>query len=178
MREIMKPTVNGMETEGHPYSGFLYAGLMITPQGEPKVLEFNCRMGDPETQPILMRLQSDLVSLCLSALQGQLHKTQAQWDSRCSLSVVLTAGGYPDHYKKGDPIQGLDKITNSSIKVFHGGTKLIDGNIVTDGGRVLAVTALGDTLMDAKNQAYSAVKQIDWPNCYYRKDIGYRALQE
>ncbi|MCK5893887.1 MAG: phosphoribosylamine--glycine ligase [Endozoicomonadaceae bacterium] len=174
MKEVIIPTVRGMATEGHRYSGFLYAGLMIDQQGLPKVLEYNCRFGDPEIQPILMRLKSDLVSLCLAGAEGRLNEITAEWDSQAALGVVMAAGGYPKAYNKGDPIQGFDNTGNA--KVFHAGTRLDDKQVVTHGGRVLCVTALGDTVADAQTNAYAGVKQIDWKECYYRNDIGHRAI--
>ena len=174
MNEVIIPTVEGMAKEDAPYTGFLYAGVMVTADGTPKVLEFNCRFGDPETQPIMMRLQSDLVELCQSALAGELDKTEAEWDSRPALGVVLAAGGYPDSYEKGDVITGLDNITDA--KVFHAGTKDNDSNTVTNGGRVLCVCALGDDIKQAQNSAYAAVSKIHWNNVYFRKDIGHRAI--
>ena len=174
MNEVIVPTVEGMAKEGAPYTGFLYAGVMVTADGTPKVLEFNCRFGDPETQPIMMRLQSDLVELCQSALAGELDKNEAKWDPRPALGVVLAAGGYPDSYEKGDAITGLDNITDA--KVFHAGTKDNDGNTVTNGGRVLCVCALGDDIKQAQEDAYAAVNKIHWNNVYFRKDIGHRAI--
>ena len=176
MREVIEPTVEGMADEGHPYTGFLYAGLMITPNGSPKVIEYNCRLGDPETQPILMRLQSDLVELCLAATKGQLDQRDSQWDDRAALGVVMAAGGYPDKYRKGDVIQGLDGLDSDACKVFHAGTSEQDGQIVTSGGRVLCATALGNTVAEAQASAYRAVKAIHWDNAYYRSDIGFRAI--
>lgn len=174
---VIKPTVHGFIQSGHPYQGFLYAGLMITPAGEPKVLEFNCRFGDPETQPILMRLRSDLSQICWDTARHQLIPQQLEWDTRSALGVVMAAGGYPDKYSKGDEITGLDSVTSPNTKVFHAGTSMkSDGEIVTSGGRVLCVTALGDDVADAQASAYDAVKKIYWSNVYYRNDIGYRAL--
>lgn len=174
MKEVIVPTVKGMADEGAPYTGFLYAGLMIAPDGTPKVLEFNCRFGDPETQPIMMRLQSDLVALCQAALRQQLDRVSAEWDPRPALGVVLAAGGYPDSYRKGDVISGLDKVRGA--KVFHAGTASRDGAIVTNGGRVLCVCAMGDDIKQAQNAAYTAVADIHWQDMFYRKDIGYRAI--
>ena len=177
MREVIEPTVAGMADEGHPYTGFLYAGLMITPNGSPKVIEFNCRLGDPETQPLLMRLRSDLVQLCLAATQGGLGRQQCDWDERPALGVVMTAGGYPAKYRKGDAIAGLDDVDADGIKVFHAGTQQEDnGRVTTAGGRVLCVTALGDDVATAKHNAYAGVRQIHWADAYYRNDIGFRAL--
>ena len=176
MREVIEPTVQGMADEGQPYTGFLYAGLMITPNGSPKVIEYNCRLGDPETQPILMRLKSDLVQLCLAATKGQLDQQDSQWDERAALGVVMAAGGYPDKYRKGDVIQGLDGLDSDVRKVFHAGTREQDGQVVTSGGRVLCATALGNTVAEAQANAYSAVKAIHWDGACYRTDIGFRAI--
>ena len=176
MKEVIEPTVNGMAAEGNPYTGFLYAGVMVAPDGTPKVLEYNCRFGDPETQPIMMRLKSDLVELCLAALDGKLDTQKADWDERCSVGVVLAAGGYPDAYQKGDEIHGLPKEEYPDKKVFHAGTAEKDGKIVTNGGRVLCAVALGDTVTQAQAEAYKLVKQISWNNVYYRTDIGHRAI--
>ena len=175
MREVIEPTVRGMAAEGHPYTGFLYAGLMIGSDGTPKVLEYNCRFGDPETQPIMMRLQSDLVALCNAALDGELDAISTQWDPRPSLGVVLAAGGYPASYNKGDIIEGLPAETQDS-KVFHAGTAEKGGQIVTNGGRVLCAVALGDSVAEAQKQAYQLVDQIHWNGMYCRRDIGYRAI--
>ena len=174
MQEVIIPTVQGMSREGTPYTGFLYAGLMIDAEGTPKVLEFNCRFGDPETQPVLMRLQSGLVELCLAATRGELDNVEAQWDSRPALGVVMAAGGYPEAYHKGDEIIGIEQVSNA--KVFQAGTRMEDGKTVTNGGRVLCVTALGNTIREAQQRAYEGVKAIKWSNAYYRTDIGYRAV--
>lgn len=176
MREVIEPTVQGMAADGIPYTGFLYAGVMIDPAGVPKVLEFNCRFGDPETQPIMARLQSDFVGLIEAALDERLHEVTAEWDTRASLGVVLAAGGYPDAYRKGDVISGLDKAANLDGKVFHAGTELKDGQTVTNGGRVLCAVGLGDTVTEAQANAYALVKEIDWADVYYRTDIGHRAV--
>lgn len=176
IKEVIEPTIKGMADEGHPYTGFLYAGLMIDDNGTPKVLEFNCRFGDPETQPIMMRLQSDLVELCNDAIDQNLAGKSVQWDDRVAIGIVMAAGGYPDSYNKGDTITGLPQTPESDRKVFHAGTKQDNGNIVTNGGRVLCVVALGDSVKQAQTDAYELVKQINWPNVYYRKDIGYRAI--
>ena len=176
MREVIVPTVQGMQQDGYPYTGFLYAGLMIAPDGTPKVLEYNCRFGDPETQPIMMRLKSDLAALCLAALDQKLDQTTAQWDERAALGVVLAAGGYPDNYGKGFKIAGLDSCDTPECKTFHAGTAEQDGEVVTSGGRVLCVTALGDTVTQAQATAYAAVNKICWQDIYYRTDIGYRAI--
>lgn len=177
MAEVMRPTVAGMATEGLPYCGFLYAGLMIAADGTPKVLEYNCRFGDPETQPILMRLNSDLVELCLAALEGRLGEMQVTWDPRAALGVVMAAGGYPDTYEKGHVIQGLEAAAQvRDTKVFHAGTALKAGQTITQGGRVLCVTALGETVSAAQTRAYQAVDRIHWLNSYHRRDIGHRAI--
>jgi len=176
MREVIRPTIKGMAAEGMPYTGFLYAGLMVAPDGTPKVLEFNCRFGDPETQPIMMRLKSDLVTLCEAALDGTLNKLSAEWDGRVALGVVLAAGGYPGEYKKGDVIAGLPPFPSDHVKVFHAGTAEQDGKLVTHGGRVLTVTALGDSVADARLRAYHISEGIRWPGRFYRKDIGWRAV--
>ena len=178
MREVINPTVRGMAAEGNPYTGFLYAGLMIDPSGNPKVIEFNCRFGDPETQPIIMRLQSDLVELCEAALAGKLDTTEAHWDSRAALGVVIAAKGYPGDYPKGDRITGLGGLDTECLKVFHAGTREDEGAIVTNGGRVLCVTALGETLVVARQRAYDAVQQIQWNGCFSRSDIGWRAFSK
>ncbi|MBI5612722.1 MAG: phosphoribosylamine--glycine ligase [Gammaproteobacteria bacterium] len=176
MREVIEPTVRGMAAEGHPYTGFLYAGLMIAPDGTCKVLEYNCRFGDPETQPVMMRLQSDLVALVEAALDGKLDAVEARWDSRAALGVVMAAKGYPGTYPKGDVISGLAGTDAADTKVFHAGTALTDGQVVTHGGRVLCVTALGDTVATAQTRAYQVVKRISWSGAHYRRDIGYRAI--
>ncbi|MDF1760157.1 MAG: phosphoribosylamine--glycine ligase [Coxiellaceae bacterium] len=178
LKQVIEPTVNAMQANGTPYTGFLYAGLMISPEGKPVVLEFNCRLGDPETQPILMRLQSDLAELCLAAIDGALNKVSTQWDPRVALDVVLCAGGYPFSYNKGDTISGLDTIDNDQVKVFHAGTAQKDGDVVTAGGRVLAVCALGEDIIKAQQSAYQAAEKINWSERFYRHDIGYRALQQ
>ena len=176
MKEVIEPTVRGMQQEGHDYTGFLYAGLMIGADGTPKVLEYNCRFGDPETQPIMLRLKSDLVDLVEAALDGKLDTVTADWDTRASLGVVMAAGGYPDAYAKGKEIHGLDGVDSDTVKVFHAGTTSKEGVVVTSGGRVLCVTALGDTVSEAQQRAYEAVKKISWDDAYYRTDIGYRAV--
>lgn len=176
MKEVITPTVLGMAEEGHAYTGFLYAGLMIAEDGTPKVLEFNCRFGDPETQPILLRLKSDFVELCLAAIQKGLHKVRTDWDRRAALGVVMAAGGYPETYEKGHLISGLPQEEQEGFKIFHAGTKIQEGKVVTNGGRVLCVTALGDSVREAQANAYEMVKQISWKGVYYRTDIGYRAV--
>lgn len=175
MDEVIIPTVRGMASEGNRYTGFLYAGLMINANGEPKVIEYNCRFGDPETQPIMLRLQSDIVALCLAAIDGKLDSTHADWDPRPAVGVVLAAGGYPSAYNKGDVISGIPD-GNSTGKVFHAGTQLENGNLVTNGGRVLCATAMGDTVSAAQQLAYSIAKQIKWKDAFYRTDIAYRAI--
>jgi phosphoribosylamine--glycine ligase len=192
INEVIRPTVDGMAAEGNDYTGFLYAGVMIDKHGTPKVLEYNVRFGDPETQPIMMRLESDLVEHCLQAIAGELDKAKATWDERTSLGVVLAAGGYPDDYNKGDIISGLEnfepkksrsekskpeKIDNRTIKVFHAGTSIKDGKIITNGGRVLCVCALGNSVTEAQKKAYEAISAISWDRVYYRTDIGYRAVE-
>jgi len=176
MDEVIYPTIKGMAAEGMPYSGFLYAGIMIAPDGTPKVLEFNCRFGDPETQPIMMRLRSDLVELCLAALDKRLDQVTAEWDARASVGVVLAAGGYPNAYDSGVEIHGLPQHEVADQKVFQAGTAEKDGAIVTAGGRVLCAVALGDTVTEAQKNAYELVGQISWKDMFYRKDIGYRAI--
>ncbi len=177
MRDVIEPTLRGMAQEGAPYTGFLYAGVMISPDGVPKVLEFNCRFGDPETQPVMMRLRSDLVDLCEAALDRRLHHMQADWDPRPALGVVLAAGGYPDTYRKGDIISGLSVATSEATKVFHAATVEENDGIATSGGRVLCVCALGNTVTEAQAHAYARVQRIHWDGMYYRIDIGYRAIQ-
>ena len=176
MEQIIWPTVRGMAAEGNIYTGFLYAGLMIDADGNPKVIEFNCRFGDPETQPIMLRLQSSLVTLVEAAVAGTLDQVSAQWDPRCSLGVVLAAGGYPADYAKGDVISGLEEAVSDNGKVFHAGTALKDGQVVTSGGRVLCATALGETVKAAQQGAYELARQISWKGSFYRSDIGYRAI--
>lgn len=176
MREVIMPTLDGMAADGIPYTGFLYAGLMISPNGAIKVLEFNCRFGDPETQPIMMRLKSDLVDLCLAALAGELDKTTSDWDDRAALGVVLAAGGYPDAYQKGAVISGLAADDSDDCKIFHAGTSQVGDDIVTSGGRVLCACALGDDIATAQRKAYELAAKIDWNGIYYRTDIGFKAL--
>lgn len=176
MREVIEPTIRGMSEEGREYVGFLYAGVMITGDGTPKVLEFNCRFGDPETQPIMMRLKSDLVDLCQAALDGKLNQVTADWDQRAALGVVLASAGYPASASKGDVISGLNNDFQAGTKVFHAGTAQQDNFVVTAGGRVLCVTALGETVEDAQQSAYQAVVEINWDGMFYRKDIGHRAI--
>ncbi len=178
MREVIEPTLKGMASEGHPYSGFLYAGLMISPSGDIKVLEYNCRFGDPETQPIMMRLKSDLVDLCLAALAGELDKTSTEWDERSALGVVLAAGGYPGSYAKGQIISGMPAHENFESKVFHAGTAQIGDDVVTNGGRVLCACALGNSIQEAQTNAYQLAKVIQWNDIYYRTDIGFKAIRK
>jgi phosphoribosylamine---glycine ligase len=187
MREVIEPTLRGLRHDGNPYVGFLYAGLMIADDGTPNVLEFNCRFGDPETQPILMRMKSDLVELCEAALAGGLDRIQPQWDSRAALGVVMAAGGYPDGYRQGDTISGLDVAARLPGKVFHAGTRDAGSpnagspnsgsKIVTAGGRVLCAVGLGNTVSDAQRQAYDLVDAIHWHLVQYRRDIGHRAIE-
>ncbi len=174
--EIIYPTVRGMAAEGNVYTGFLYAGLMIDKSGAPKIIEYNCRFGDPETQPILLRLESSLVLLIEAALAKALDKVEAQWDPRPSLGVVLASGGYPADYSAGHEIHGLDAAAKLDGKVFHAGSSLKDGKIINTGGRVLCATAMGDTVADAQANAYKLAEKISWEGSFYRKDIGYRAI--
>jgi phosphoribosylamine--glycine ligase len=176
MDEVILPTVRGMAAEGNDYTGFLYAGLMISPAGDPKVIEYNCRFGDPETQPIMLRLQSDLVALCAAALDGELDRATARWDSRCAIGVVLAAGGYPGDYAKGLPISGLDYAFPEHVKVFHAGTTVRGDTVVTNGGRVLCVTALGEDIAAAQRSCYDAAGHIQWDGVTRRNDIGWRAI--
>jgi phosphoribosylamine--glycine ligase len=176
MKEVIEPTVAGMAAEGNDYTGFLYAGLMIAADGTPKVIEYNCRFGDPETQPIMIRLQSDLAALCLSALEGKLNECTTEWDPRPSVGVVLAAGGYPASYRKGDVINGFPN-DESIGKVFHAGTTLENGDVKTNGGRVLCATALGNSVTEAQAKAYQLTHAIEWDDVYYRDDIAYRAIE-
>ena len=177
MAQVILPTIAGMQADGMPYRGFLYAGLMIDREGNPRVIEYNCRFGDPETQPIMLRLKSDLNALCLAALDGELASHRADWDPRPAMGVVMAAGGYPGSYGKGMPIQGLDAVDGADLKVFHAGTAQADGQVVTSGGRVLCVTALGDTVGQARDLAYQGVDLISWDNVTFRRDIGWRAIE-
>lgn len=177
METVIRPTLRGMAEQGMPFTGFLYAGLMIAPDGEAKVLEFNVRLGDPETQPIMMRLQSDLPDLCLAAVNGKLNQVKAHWDSRPAIAVVLAAGGYPNSYSKGHAITGLDSTGNADFRVFHAGTALKNGAVVTSGGRVLCVCALANSVREAAAAAYSGCEKIHWDGSFYRHDIGYRAIK-
>ena len=176
MREIIMPTINGMAADGTPYTGFLYAGLMIDADGQPRTVEFNCRMGDPETQPIMMRMKSDLVDLLEHAIDGTLDRAEVSWDRRAALGVVIAAGGYPDEPRSGDPITALPTDTDDCV-TFHAGTQTVDGNTVTSGGRVLCVTALGDSVRAAQRRAYEAVAQVRFDGAQYRTDIGHRAIK-
>jgi len=177
MREIIQPAITGMAEDGHPYIGFLYAGLMVDAAGNPRTLEFNCRLGDPETQPILIRLKSDLLDLIEHALTGTLDQAEAEWDRRCALGVVIAAANYPDEPRKGDRIQGIPAPA-ADCRVFHAGTKLAGDALVTNGGRVLCVTALGDALRIARTRAYEAVDQIRFDGMQFRRDIGHRGLKK
>ncbi len=176
MHEVIEPTVRGLATDGTPFTGFLYAGIMIAPDGTPNVLEFNCRLGDPETQPILMRLTSDLTLLCEAALAGELHRVRADWDPRAALGVIMAAAGYPDSARKGDVIEGLEIAAELPGKIFHGGTRLEHGRVLTSGGRVLCAVGLGDSVADAQREAYALTERVHWPGAHYRRDIGYRAI--
>ena len=176
MQQVIMPTVDGMRNDGNPYVGFLYAGLMISEAGDINVIEYNCRFGDPEAQPVMMRLQSDLIALCNSALDGQLDQAKAQWDPRPAVGVVLASGGYPDAYQKGDVITGLERNTCADRKVFHAGTRMQGDEVVTNGGRVLCATALGNSVTEAQKSAYSLIKELHWNNVYFRRDIAYRAI--
>jgi phosphoribosylamine--glycine ligase len=176
MRDVMLPTVQGLARDGIRYRGFLYAGLMIDAKGTPKVLEFNCRFGDPETQPILFRLRSDLVALCLAACEGRLAEQSIDWDPRPTVGVVIASAGYPGGYDKGLPITGLDNLDADDLKVFHAGTKLENGHVVTAGGRVLCVTAIGNDIRTARDRAYEGVDRISWQGAFHRRDIAHRAL--
>ena len=175
MQEVIYPTVQGMIDEGTPYKGFLYAGLMINNSGEPKVIEFNCRFGDPETQPIMLRLESDLVELCQLACAGKLDTASITFNPKAAIGVVMAAGGYPGSYDKGDIISGLDSASENG-KIFHAGTMINNGNIVTSGGRVLCITSLGNTVTEAQQKAYKLLETVSWDNAMYRTDIGYRAI--
>ncbi len=177
MEEVIYPTVEGMASEGNPYTGFLYAGLMIDKDGTPKVIEYNCRFGDPETQPIMMRMESDLVELCLAAIDEKLDQAESKWDPRASIGIVLAAGGYPAAYNKGDVISGLPTTEVEGQKVFHAGTANNEaGDVTTNGGRVLCATALGNSVSEAQTRAYELAKQISWDGMFHRNDIGYRAI--
>ncbi|HEV7607863.1 MAG TPA: phosphoribosylamine--glycine ligase, partial [Steroidobacteraceae bacterium] len=177
MREVIEPSIRGLAKDGTPYTGFLYAGIMVHPDGTPNVLEYNCRFGDPETQPIMMRLKSDLVDLCEAALDHRLDAMHTDWDERAALGVVLAAEGYPDNVRKGDVIGGLDAAARLPGKVFHAGTRAEDGKVLTNGGRVLCAVGLGDNVSAAQAQAYQLVDAISWPGMQCRRDIGYRAIE-
>ena len=177
MREVIEPTVRGLAAEGMPYTGFLYAGLMIAPDGTPNVLEFNCRLGDPEAQPLLMRLQSDLSALCEAALGGRLGTVSAQWDPRAALGVVMAAAGYPESLRRGDNIEGLERAARLPGKIFHAGTRLESGKVLTNGGRVLCAVGLGAGVAAAQRAAYALADSVHWPGVHYRRDIGHRAVR-
>jgi len=177
MEEVIEPTVAGLAADGTSYTGFLYAGLMISPDGAASVLEFNCRFGDPETQPIMMRLNTDLPALCEAALEGRLNESSVEWDPRAAVGVVMAAGGYPGSYEKGHPISGLPSLDDARGKVFHAGTREVNGIIESAGGRVLCVAALGETVTTAQRQAYELVREIQWEGAFWRPDIGYRAVK-
>jgi phosphoribosylamine--glycine ligase len=177
MKEVMEPAIGGLAADGMPYTGFLYAGIMIAPDGTPNVLEFNCRFGDPETQPIMMRLRSDLTTLCEAALEGRLDSVCAEWDPQAALGVVMAAAGYPEEVRKGDVIEGLDRAATLPGKVFHAGTRSQSGRVVTNGGRVLCAVGLGSTVSAAQAQAYGLVNSITWPGVQLRHDVGYRAVE-
>ena len=176
MSQVIEPTISGLKSEGIKYCGFLYAGIIIDKEQNIKVLEFNCRFGDPETQPVLMRMKSDLVELCLQACDGKLQNQDLDWNPQVALGVVMTAGGYPESYRKGDKISLIPQETET-LKVFHAGTELKNSMLTTNGGRILCVTALGENTTQAQLKAYNCVKQITWQDCYYRTDIGYRAIE-
>ncbi|MBG7602773.1 MAG: phosphoribosylamine--glycine ligase [Gammaproteobacteria bacterium] len=176
MHEVIIPTIEGMAADGLPYTGFLYAGVMIDSDGVPKVLEFNCRFGDPETQPIMLRMKSDLVAHCLAAIDGALDQQQTEWDSRAAVGIVLAAGGYPGSYHSGDVIHGLPEHDVEGEKIFHAGTSEQNENVVTSGGRVLCATALGNSVTEAQKRAYELASRISWDSCYFRTDIGHRAI--
>jgi len=176
MKEVIEPTIRGLAADGTPYTGFLYAGIMVAPDGTPNVLEFNCRLGDPETQPILIRLKSSLTALCEAALEGRLDTVTTEWDPRAALGVVMAAGGYPDTVRKGDLIEGLERAAGLPGKVFHAGTRLDSGKVLTNGGRVLCAVGLGASVRDAQRTAYALADSIRWSGIQYRRDIGYRAI--
>jgi len=176
MCEVIEPAVRGLAADGMPYTGFLYAGIMVAPDGTPNVLEFNCRLGDPETQPVLMRLNSDLTLLCEAALAGRLDRVRADWDARAALGVVMAAAGYPDSVRTGDVLEGLEQAAHLPGKIFHAGTRLLDGRIVTSGGRVLCAVGLGESVAAAQREAYALAGAVHWNGAHYRRDIGYRAI--
>ena len=177
MHEVIIPTVEGMAADGLPYTGFLYAGIMIDSEGIPRVLEYNCRFGDPETQPIMLRMKSDLVAHCLAAIEKTLDQQNTEWDNRAAVGVVLAAGGYPGKYRSGDVIHGLPEHDVEGEKIFHAGTTEQDGDVVTAGGRVLCATALGESVTEAQKRAYELASRISWDDCYFRTDIGHRAIK-
>ena len=177
MREVIEPAVRGLAADGMAYTGFLYAGLMIAADGTPNVLEFNCRLGDPETQPILMRLQSDLPALCEAALAGRLDRLSAEWDARAALGVVMAAAGYPQEVRTGEVIEGLDRAARLPGKIFHAGTRLEAGRVLTSGGRVLCAVGLGADVAAAQREAYALTAAVHWPGMHYRSDIGYLAVE-
>jgi phosphoribosylamine--glycine ligase len=177
MQKIMLPTIRGLRADNIPYRGFLYAGLMIDEQGSAKVLEFNCRFGDPETQPILYRLRSDLVDLCLACFDGTLDETPIEWDPRVAVGVVMASGGYPGAYQKGKKISGLANVDPNSVKIFHAGTRLQGETVVTDGGRVLCAVALGKDVGEARERAYRGIAEIKWEGAFWRSDIGHLAMK-
>jgi phosphoribosylamine--glycine ligase len=172
----MEPAIRGLAADGMPYTGFLYAGIMVAPDGTPNVLEFNCRLGDPETQPVLMRLKSDLPALCEAALAGRLDQVRAEWDPRAALGVVMAAAGYPDNVRKGDVIEGLERAARLPGKIFHAGTRVQDGAVVTSGGRVLCAVGLGASVQEAQREAYALADAVRWQGVQYRRDIGFRAV--
>ena len=176
MSEVIEPAIRGLAADGMPYTGFLYAGIMVAPDGTPNVLEFNCRLGDPETQPVLMRLNSDLTLLCEAALAGRLDRVRADWDARAALGVVMAAAGYPDSVRTGDVLEGLEQAAHLPGKIFHAGTRLLDGRIVTSGGRVLCAVGLGESVAAAQREAYALAGAVHWNGAHYRRDIGYRAI--
>ena len=176
MSEVIEPAIRGLAADGMPYTGFLYAGIMVAPDGTPNVLEFNCRLGDPETQPVLMRLNSDLTLLCEAALAGRLDRVRADWDARAALGVVMAAAGYPDSVRTGDVLEGLEQAAQLPGKIFHAGTRLLDGRIVTSGGRVLCAVGLGESVAAAQREAYALAGAVHWNGAHYRRDIGYRAI--
>jgi phosphoribosylamine---glycine ligase len=176
MREVMEPTVRGLAADGMPYTGFLYAGIMVAPDGTPNVLEFNCRLGDPEAQPILMRLKTDLPALCEAAVTRRLDSVSAEWDPRPALGVVMAAAGYPQEVRTGDVIEGLDRAARLPGKIFHAGTRLSSGQVLTSGGRVLCAVGLGNSVSAAQAEAYALVRSVTWPGVQYRRDVGFRAL--
>jgi phosphoribosylamine--glycine ligase len=177
LREVVEPTIRGLAADGLPYTGFLYAGLMIAADGTPNVLEFNCRLGDPETQPIMTRLKSDLTALCEAALARRLDGAAAEWDARAALGVVMAAAGYPESVRKGEVIDGLERAAQLPGKIFHAGTRLEAGRVLTNGGRVLCAVGLGASVAAAQRQAYALADSVHWPGVHYRRDIGYRAVQ-